>query len=139
MHTSSLRQQHQDLLHIVGQIFPLLNPKLIDNAQGDRLRKLLLELTGKLNMHLAAEDKILYPKLASSNQPSLAATANQFAKEMGSIGLSYKEYMTKYPNGATIFKNANSFCADTSAIFSALGTRIKREESELYPMADSLR
>jgi iron-sulfur cluster repair protein YtfE (RIC family) len=138
MYTASLRQQHQDLLKIVGQIAPLLKPEAIDPTQGDTLRKLLVDLTGKLNLHLAAEDKVLYPKMASSNKTDVATAGKQFSTEMGSIGAAYKAYLTKYPNGPAITKSAKEFCTDTSAIFQALGTRIKREESQLYPLADSM-
>ncbi len=138
MRTMHLRQQHQDLLRIVGQIVPLLKPDTLDQTHGDALRKLLLELTGKLNMHLAAEDKVLYPELAASTQARVSATAAQFAKEMGHIGGAYKEYLGKYPNGTAISNQAKAFCADTSAVFTLLGKRIQREESELYPLADSL-
>lgn len=138
MRTMQLRQQHQDLLRIVGQIVPLLQPHGLDLAKGDALRKLLLELTGKLNMHLAAEDKVLYPELAASNQARAASVASQFAKEMGHIGASYKEYLAKYPNGAAISEKAAAFCTETNAVFALLGKRIQREEAELYPLADSL-
>jgi len=138
MRTMQLRQQHQDLLRIVGQITPLLNPGALDSARGDALRRLLLELTGKLNMHLAAEDKVLYPELAASSQTRAASVASQFAKEMGHIGASYKEYLAKYPTGAAISEKAQAFCSETNAVFALLGKRIQREEADLYPLADAL-
>lgn len=138
MRTLQLRQQHQELLRVVEQIVPLLKPESLDQARGDALRKLLLELTGKLNMHLAAEDRVLYPELVASTQARVAATASRFAKEMGHIGGAYKEYLARYPNGSALAKDPKAFCTDTAAVFGQLGQRIQREEAELYPLADSL-
>lgn len=135
-YTDNLRQQHAEILKVVKEMGPLLRPAAIDAPTADRLRKLLVDLSGRVTLHLAAEDKVLYPTLSHDRDAKVAQTANRFAKEMGDIGVAFKGYLGAYPSGAVIFGARDKFCADTSGIFKVLGARIDREEHELYPLAD---
>lgn len=137
MDTSKLRRHHSEILAVVGQIAPLCVPEKLDRATGDRLRKLLVDLSARIGSHLTSEDKVLYPKLSASKKPDVASTASRFAQEMGTIGGVFRDYMGKYPTGEAISKDPAKFSSDTKALFSALGNRIGREEKELYPLADA--
>src|SRR4029453_4097984 len=57
--TDKFRQQHDEILAIVGE----LNDKLKAKADAQALRSVLSNLAGKLNFHLAMEDKALYPRI----------------------------------------------------------------------------
>ncbi|NIQ08672.1 MAG: hypothetical protein GWO08_01590, partial [Gammaproteobacteria bacterium] len=60
--TQQFRQQHDDLLTIATKMAESFD---VDSLSRDakEMRALLSELAGKLKVHLAMEDKHLYPKL----------------------------------------------------------------------------
>ena len=82
--SDSFRKQHSDLLALAAQLSDSLDPgKLARDATPARM--LLSTLAGKLKVHLAMEDKSLYPRLMEDSDPKVAATTRRFADEMGGI------------------------------------------------------
>lgn len=135
--TDSFKTQHREMQEIVTQITARLNPSILPD-HADEVRKLLSTLSGKLSVHLAMEDKSLYPTMLNSGNEEAKQTAENFMTEMGSLAATFKEYVQKWPSAATIKENTAEFCTQTKAIFAALSARIDREEHSLYPLADKL-
>jgi len=112
----------------------LLATKLAKDAA--QAHKLLTELTGKLIVHLAAEDQVLYPQLLKAKNPRTQTMAKRFITEMGSIAQAFKSYVVKWGSPASIQANPEAFVTETKGIISALGERIRKENTQLYPLAD---
>lgn len=85
-----------------------------------------------LLMHLAKEDKLLYPQLAQSSSARTARLAERFAAEVCGLAADYAAYMQRWPV-ERIEGEWSLFGQDTRRIVAVLKTRIKREETELYP------
>ncbi|EKD96873.1 MAG: hypothetical protein ACD_23C01207G0001, partial [uncultured bacterium] len=66
------RNQHKELLDLVGKITPLLNPQAAKDKSAD-IRAALTGLAGKITMHLQVEDTVLYVKMLAD--PKAKATA----------------------------------------------------------------
>lgn len=130
--TEKFRQQHEEILGIVGE----LNAKLKAKADAQELRGVLSNLAGKLNFHLALEDKALYPRIMKADAKA-NAMATKFMEEMGNLGDTFTAYNSKWQVTA-IRKDPDGFAAETRKVFTALGKRIARENAELYPLADKL-
>ena len=129
--TDKFRVHHNEILGVAGQITDELKGK----ADAGALRMLLSNLAGKLNFHLALEDKALYPRLMASNDSAANALATKFMTEMGGLGQAFTTYNNKWSVSA-IRADAAGFANETRAIFTALTQRIARENRELYPLAD---
>jgi hemerythrin-like domain-containing protein len=99
------------------------------------VRALLSSLAGKLGVHLAMEDKALYPRLAEDGAPPDAALAAAFMQEMGGLGAAFAAYNRNWPAPA-IAADPAGFARETRAVFAALARRIERENRQLYPIAD---
>ena len=67
----------------------------------------------------------------------LAELAARFVDEMGHIAEAFEAY-DSYWTQLRVEADWPGFCAETRAILTALGDRIAREESELYPVAETL-
>lgn len=130
--TDKFRSQHEEILAIAGEITELLKKK----ADAAVLRKQLSNLAGKLNFHLAMEDKALYPRLMQQKDSRSNAMAAKFLKEMGGLGQVFAAYNDKWQVSA-IRADAAGFADETRKVFGALAHRIAREDSDLYPLADS--
>lgn len=131
-YTDKFRSQHNEILLAAGEI-----TKKLDTATDAMvLRKLLSNLAGKINFHLAMEDKALYPRLMERKNSSTNLLASKFMQEMGGLGQVFAEYNSKWQASA-IRSDPAGFSTETRKVFSALANRIARENSELYPLADN--
>jgi len=135
--TSELRDKHKELLKLASQISELLDEKSLA-ADAKQARSLLSTLSGKLGMHLAVEDKNLYPELLSHEDDKVRATAKKFVDEMSGIAGAFKKYLDKWPHSKAIQDAPHAFIAETKGVFQALSNRISKEDNELYSLVDKL-
>lgn len=132
MLTATLRQQHLE----IGQVIAAIQQAVKAARPGHDIRLLLVELSGKLSIHLAAEDRMVYPQLQASQVPGVAALAKRFADEMGGLSGAFKAFSHRYNTGAVIDGDRAAFASGFQGIVAAVTARVKAEESELYPAAD---
>lgn len=130
-YTDRLRSQHTEILEAVGE----LTKNIKAQADAAVLRKQLSSLAGKLNFHLAMEDKGLYPRLMDMKEGEAKEVATRFKTEMGGLSGAFTSYSNKWEVSA-IRQDPTGFANDSHAVFSALGKRIARENADLYPLAD---
>lgn len=129
--TEKFRAQHDDILQIAGDI----TAQLKANGDPAAVRKLLSNMAGKVNFHLALEDEALYPRLMTSGNAAVKARAGKFKEEMGGLGRVFTEYNNRWQTAA-IRADFDGFANDTRKVFGALAKRIERENNDLYPLAD---
>ena len=136
-HTDLLRLQHdaasQMMVGITGQIRAYRGR---DDAY--RLTLGIAQLLGLLRIHLSREDDHLYPELINSGNRQTAAMARHFASEMGDFAERLEEFALHWSTSAAIAACFDEFREETRGIFAALETRIRRENRQLYPLADRL-
>ena len=135
--TQKYREQHQELVAMVGQLQPLLKPATLAQ-DASWARSLLSGLAGKLNVHLAMEDKALYPQLLQHKDPAVQAKAKAFIDEMGGIKDAFAAFLGKYPSAQAIQGSPQGFVTDTEAVVKVLARRIQAEDSDLYALVDRL-
>jgi len=135
--TEMFRTQHKDLLGIVGQLRHLLDPTKLAK-DGAPARTLLNQLAGKLNVHLAMEDKSLYPQLLKYKDPAVQAKAKTFMDQMGGIKEAFGAYMAKYPSAQVIEKAAAAFVSDSEGLAKVVAKRMQSEDMDLYALVDRL-
>lgn len=135
--TDNLKHQHETILQLVQQIQQDLTP---DKLAGDasNVKEALSLLSRRLATHLAVEDKALYPMLIARHSESARRTTIKFVEEMGGLADLFKTYAAKWNSTEQIQEKAAEFCEESEAIFLFLRNRIRREEAELYPLADIL-
>ncbi len=136
--TKKFRDDHVRLLSMFDELGTVLGAgekTVAENAA--EISKKLSAFGGILKLHLAAEDKYLYPKLADSSDANVANIAKQFQQEMVGITDVFKNYSGKW-NVATIATDPTGFIDETKQIVDAVKNRIDREENELYAAFDKL-
>lgn len=134
--TSLLSQQHAEILATVTAMRPLLASRQTVAAGAAQLRQALMRLGGQLSVHLAMEDKGLYPKLRGHTDPAIASLAAQYETEMGGLKATFVAYSERWLRSAAIGDAPEVFLTETEALFAALGKRIDRENNELYALVD---
>ena len=135
--TKRFRDQHDELLEIASEISAHLTVDELSNNASE-VRLLLSKLFGVLSVHLAMEDKALYPRLLAHSDERVEAMARKFIDEMGGIGEAVKAYKNKWSNVLEIQKGPGDFIEQTKAVFDALAKRIEKEDNELFKTIDEL-
>jgi glycine/D-amino acid oxidase-like deaminating enzyme len=134
-YTDNFRKQHGELLNVAKSMAKLLDAERL-KQDATEVRRLLSVLHGKLSVHLVMEDKSLYPRLLNHHDAEIRATTQRFIDEMGTLAGVFKGYVGKWPTPSAIQADPAAFVAETTAVFEALGGRIRRENEELYVLAD---
>ena len=129
--TDKFRAQHDEILALATEITGQLKGK----PDAVAVRKMLSNLAGKVNFHLAMEDKALYPRLLQHQDAKSTALAGKFMKEMGGLAQVFVAYNNKWQVTA-IKADPSGFSDETRKVFGALAHRISRENTDLYPLAD---
>jgi hemerythrin-like domain-containing protein len=133
--TAVFRRQHEELAESVHEIRVLLDPVELAKDAGIISGHLSI-LSGKLTVHLAMEDKGLYPRLVKHPNAAVRALAQRFMNEMGSIHDVVRQYFARWRDPVLIQRQSHKFVEETNGLLAALTQRIAREDHELYPMVD---
>ncbi|CAA7624968.1 EAL domain-containing protein [Magnetospirillum sp. SS-4] len=130
--TDSFRRHHHQMRDMMGRIRDILDVAHVSLDPG-AVATILRELFGKFSIHLALEDRLLYPKLRSWPVPHLQAIADRFEVEMGGMKAEFDRYRRTWPGPQAISRDPARFVAETSTVLAALEQRINREDADLYP------
>ena len=136
MNLDQYHKDHKQLLDAAGEILKLLNEKdVVDKAE--HIAQTLGTISGSLKIHLGLEDNNLYPELIKSSDPAVQQKARDFQEEMGGLKKAFTEYASAWMSPMNIKNDPQAFIQQTQEVFGAVAKRIEREESELYPLAES--
>lgn len=141
--TSSIQHyldQHNEIISLLDKLkikIDLLSNKFEDSVVADS-QEILSKISGNLKIHLAMEDKYLYPQLLSSHNPDVVSTAKMFMDEMGSLSSVFSGYLHKWSNPSKIKSDHLSFVSDTRGVIDAVVKRIDKENITLYPLIKSV-
>jgi hemerythrin-like domain-containing protein len=133
--TDNFRKEHVELVNMVKELSAYLDPAKVA-GNGAKIRGALTTMAGKVKIHLATEDKVLYPALEKHKDPKVQAMAKQYATEMGQIKTVFEAYLGRYPTAQAIEGAAANWVKETKDLFAVLGKRIDKENNELYAAAD---
>lgn len=133
--TETYRRHHDELRALGRRITAML-----DSANGDappgEVADAVRQFFAKFSVHLAIEDKSLYPRCADHADQKLKAIAARFQTEMGGLAERVEAYRKAWPGPLAIGKAPSRFVAETREILSLLEARVGREEAELYDLVD---
>ncbi|TAN59681.1 MAG: hemerythrin domain-containing protein, partial [Magnetospirillum sp.] len=121
--TVSFRRHHHQMRDMMGRIYDMLDVGRVERDPG-AVATILRELFGKFSIHLALEDRLLYPKLRSWPVPHLQVIADRFEIEMGGMKAEFDSYRRSWPGPQAISRDPARFVAETVAVLGALEQRI---------------
>mgnify|MGYP000328676148 CR=1 FL=1 len=127
------KDDHEQLEKLTTKIYPYLNIK--DVLSDTRtIKSLIDDLISALDIHLAVEDKSLYPLLLNHTNQEIKSTVQSFIDEMGEIRQTVLLYRRKWTSISKIQEEPNKFIGETSIILEALITRMHKENLELFTL-----
>ena len=136
MNIDRFKQEHADVMNSVAVLRELVHTGV--NEHAEEIVVQLLAMTGAIKLHLAAEDRVLYPALANASDPLVAQTSRMFQQEMGGLAGTLTAFVSRWNLAAKILQDPQGFRDEANAVFKALHMRVQRENRELYPMAEAI-
>ncbi len=134
--TTRFREQHAEILRLVADLQGVTERQLREDA--GPARKIISSFLGKLTLHLAVEDRSVYPQLQSSPDAAVAAMAKKFEKEMGHLAANVLAWGKRWSTPNLIQAEPRRFITETADIVTTLKQRMKRENLQLYAAVDAL-
>lgn len=132
MNIDNLKRQHKELRLSIDNILNFISQdNIVEYASN--IAKEINKLAGKLKMHLISEDDFLYPNLLNSSNIDLRELAEEYINQMKGIDEKFWGYKDAYNTKAKIIADERAFAEDTKKIFNLLGSRLDKEDNELYP------
>jgi hypothetical protein len=136
MDIEKFKREHVDLLAAVTALRELVQTGVQEHAEA--IVSQLVTMSSVIKLHLAAEDRVLYPALIHAADPRVAQIGKQFQEEMGDLAQAYSAFVSRWNLAAKISKDPQGFRSDANNVFKALHLRVQRENRELYPLAEQV-
>lgn len=136
MNIEKFKADHLSILGGVAELRRLVQAGLVNNAAA--IASMIVSMSSTIKLHLASEDRVLYPAFKCSSNSAVIQAAEKFQTEMGAIAAAYGDFSRKWNVGSKIAAEPEEFRKTADQIFKALYERIQREDRELYPLADRI-
>jgi len=135
MNIDKFKHQHVEILTCITDLRTLVKNGIRNNA--DDIAKMIISMSSIIKLHLAVEDKILYPALQSTNNASLARMGKRFQDEMTSIARAYLDFARKWNAASTLASNPEEFRSDANSVLRVLYERMRKENTDFYPVIEA--
>lgn len=136
MNTSRIKSDHEVLYASMDALRRLLKTDVVGNA--DALFVELKKINATIRLHLAIEDRMLYPALVNAGDPKIAAIGKRFQHEMGGLAAAYEDFAARWDTASRIAAHPQDFGQQLEAMLQALHARIQHEDRELLPLAETV-
>lgn len=136
MNTSRIKSDHDTLYASMDELRRLVQAGVAGNA--DALFAELKKLNATIKLHLAIEDRMLYPALAGASDPRVSAVGKRFQHEMGGLATAYGDFTARWDTAMRIGADPERFGHEAASLLDALHARIQHEDRELLPLAELL-
>ncbi len=133
MYLELLTDHHTSIYALLKQLSGFSSASML-TANAEEASRAISRLAGLLTVHLAAEDKFLYPSLARSEDEHIRTTAAHFEEEMGHLASTFLTYKEAWMTPTKIRQNPAACLEATKEVLAALQERLDREDAQLYPL-----
>lgn len=135
MNIDKFKHQHVDILAAIAALRTLVQTG-IDSHAGDIAQR-IVAMSGLVKLHLAVEDRVLYPALEASGNAQLARLSKQYQDEMDGIAGAYLGFAAKWNTARQLEQNPDEFRAEANQVLKTLYERMKKEDREFYPVIEA--
>lgn len=136
MDIAKFKHQHSRIFDCIKKLHRYSSQGIAEHAQ--EIAATVISMSSLIKLHLSVEDKVLYPALRASNEPSLAMMGEQYQETMKAIAKSYEEFARRWNTAASVARNPTGFRADANTILKRLHQRIQQEDGHFYPAIEAM-
>lgn len=137
MNIDKFKHQHTDILRSIRDLRQLAHAGIQENA--DRIASGIVSMSALIKLHLAVEDKALYPALQKIGNPELARLGQRYQQEMGDIAQQYDAFSRRWNHPQHVQQDSEGFRDDANRVLRIVFERMQRENLDFYPRIEAQR
>ncbi|QAA92959.1 hemerythrin domain-containing protein [Pollutimonas thiosulfatoxidans] len=135
MEIDRFKQQHVDILQGIAALRKFSQAGIQENAT--EIARQVKALGSVVTLHLAVEDRILYPSLQKGADLKLAEMGRAYEEDMKGIANEFIAFSRKWSVAKTVAEKAEEFRAEANSVLKVLHSRMQRENTEFYPAIEA--
>lgn len=136
MNIDKLKHQHTEIRAFIETLRNLTKEGIAQNAE--EISRQIVAMSSVIKLHLAVEDKMLYPALQGSGNASVAGMGEKYQREMEGIASAYVDFVRRWNTSGNVAQKPEEFRADANRVLKILHGRMQQEEAEFYPAIEKL-
>ena len=136
MNIDKFKQQHVDILEGIATLRRLALAGVARNAA--EIARGIVAMSATIKLHLAVEDRALYPAVARSADAELARKGREFQEEMDAIAAAYEGFAKRWNNARNLELDERGFRDDANTVLRRVHERMQRENRDLYPRIEAM-
>ena len=136
MNIDKFKQQHLAILAAIDDLRQLARGGVA--AQAKAIASQIIAMSGLIKLHLAVEQRYLYPAAQASGMATVARMGRAYENEMHGIAGAYLEFAGRWNTPVRLEAEPDAFRSEANSVLHALYQRMRREDSELYPAIETL-
>lgn len=137
MNLEKYKEQHHLILGGIAELRALAKAGVEKNAS--HIAATVVSMSSTIRLHLAVEDRSLYPALRAGSDGVLSRLGQRYQAEMNSIAELYLSFARKWNTGANVAGDPQGFRNEANAVLKTLHQRIRQEDTEFYPAIEAHR
>lgn len=134
MDIDRFKDQHAQIFDAIAQLRRHAQAGIAEHA--DDIARLIVSMSAVIKLHLAAEDRTLYPALEAAGNRQLAHLGRQFQSEMASIAGAYNAFARRWNTAAQVRADPDGFRAQANQVLRSVFERMQREGRDFYPAVE---
>lgn len=131
MNIDRFKHEHQAILDHIDGLRRLTHAGALSHAAD--IAHGIVAMSSTIKLHLAVEDRVLYPALRQGADGDLARLGAQFQSEMGTIAATYMDFARRWNTAEQVRRDPDGFRADANVVLRSVYERMLREDRDFYP------
>lgn len=134
MNIDKFKQQRAEILGGIEELRRLAHLGITEHAHTIAAR--LVALSSVVRLHLAVEDRVLYPAIEANGDEQLRRMSRAYEDEMEGIANTYMRFVARWRTGAQIRNDPEGFRAAANSALRQVHERMQRENGDFYPAVE---
>ena len=136
MNIDRFKHEHVDILESIATLRRLTQAGVASNAA--QIAQGVVAMSSHIKLHLAVEDRVLYPALQNGPDASLARLGQRMQQEMGAIASAYMAFARRWNTAEAVRGDEAGFRTDANLVLRQVHERMQRENRDFYPRIEAM-
>lgn len=129
--------QHEAILSGIDKLRELTRQGIAENAAA--IAREVVAISSTIKLHLAGEDRMLYPAAQRSGDTAVAQLAQRYQQDMGPLATQFEAFVRRWNTPQPLRDQAEAFRREANTVLRLVWERMQRENSEFYPRMKTLK
>lgn len=136
MDVSRFMNHHVEILRAIKEMRDRSKAGVATHAKD--IAHIIMRMHSKVSLHLATENKVMYPAIYALQDHELSQMAHGFQDEMDGLAKAFDAFCHRWRSAGALANDPEGFRADANTVMKALHQRIQRENTIFYPRLSEL-